>query len=471
MNRHWRAAIAVVWFAIPFASAQGEDAPAAGNGRGTSYWGEIPAPSDSTTAAFENHSPSTLALVADVPYYVVGFPLRVLSGGIGATVVFLDEKRVIYKISRLLRPRELPYGLLVGFTAGGLTGLGGGVTFLHDEFFGEDNRFRLGARTSRNGHHRVVAGTRFGVGHARSLQLGAGYRMTPNARFFGIGPESRTAGNPESFFRQELTWAGGTVEQRLAPGLRADLDLKYTSIGARGPREEDKPSLAEAYEGSLPVGYRDRSHGVSVGLGVVADNTTTHGRPGSGGFHRAIASYYQSMESEDEDPSFWTYRLESQWFLSLWRDTRTVALRGFYSWIDPIDGNVTDIPFQRLMTNDDPDLLRGYEDFRWRDRGMAALTLEYRWPVWAFWKPDGAGIDAYAFGDIGQVFGDHDDLSVDDLTESAGFGFRFLGLNGFAGRLEFAWSDDDRVIRLRGDQLFQYRDGDLFHGRNPVPLR
>jgi len=457
-------------FGLPAMSRSAEPENARHAGSGTSYWGAIEAPSDSTTAHFENRSPSPLAVAADVPYYVVGLPLRLFSTGVGATVVFLDEKHVIYRVMRLLRPRELPYGFLVGFTAGGLTGLGTGVTFVHDAFFGQDNRFRLGAKTSRNGHHRVVAGGRFFVQSARSLQLGAGYRMTPNARYFGIGPFSRTEGNSESFYRQELTWAGATLEQRLTPALRADVDVKYTSVGARGPREEDTPSISEAYEDAIPVGFRLRSHGVSVGLGVTANNTTTTGRPVSGGFHRAVASYYRGAGSEEGDPSFWTYRLESQWFLPIWKDTRTLALRGFYSWIEP-EGDIADIPFQRLMTNDDPDLLRGYEDFRWRDRGMVGFTAEYRWPVWAFWKKDGPGIDAYAFTDLGQVFGDPDEVNTDNFTESGGFGFRFIGPRGFAGRLEFAWSEDDRVMRLRADQIFQFQDGDLFHGRNPIPLR
>jgi hypothetical protein len=84
---------------------------------------------------------------------------------------------------------------------------------------------------------------------------------------------------------------------------------------------------------------------------------------------------------------------------------------------------------------------------------------------------EGVGLDAYLFSDIGQVFGDHDEISIDHVTTSFGLGFRLISTPSFIGRIEYAQSEEERVLRVRADQIFQFHKGDLFSGRNPVPSR
>ena len=130
------------------------------------------------------------------------------------------------------------------------------------------------------------------------------------------------------------------------------------------------------------------------------------------------------------------------------------------------------MPAPRLHTNDDPDLLRGYDDFRWRDRGLALVNAEYRWPMWRHEQPDGAGIDAYLLSDVGQVFGHAREISLDHLTVSWGGGLR-LGSRraGSLFRVEYARSEEDHVFRFRADQVFQFVKTGYIHGREPIPAR
>jgi hypothetical protein len=103
---------------------------------------------------------------------------------------------------------------------------------------------------------------------------------------------------------------------------------------------------------------------------------------------------------------------------------------------------------------------------------MAAVTVEYRWPIWAEKRADGLGLDAYLLADLGQVFGDLDEIALDDLTTSFGGGARLLSVTGgFLGRLENARSREESVVRLRADQVFQFARNGLYHGRNPIPSR
>jgi outer membrane protein assembly factor BamA len=102
---------------------------------------------------------------------------------------------------------------------------------------------------------------------------------------------------------------------------------------------------------------------------------------------------------------------------------------------------------------------------------MLVGTLEYRWPLWVARNPGSMGLDSYLFTDLGQVFGNAEEISLDHLTESYGFGIRVVREDRFMARLEFAWSDEEFVLRFRADQIFQFSKGGLSHGRNPVPQR
>jgi hypothetical protein len=427
-------------------------------------WGPLPAAGDSVTATFRDRPTPLWEKTLLLPYRIIALPFRGVAYGIGASLIYLDERHVIYQVNRLIAPRQGPFGVLLNFTAGGLPGFGGGVTIVHDEFLSPENRFKFRWQSTVNGSHQISVGLRRGEAPDRQFDFGAGYRLRPNARYFGIGPTSDDA--RESFYEQELTWVGAMLRPYLSQDIAFEVGALYSAIGARGT-DEDSPSLSDEFAGDLPPGYHDRSDGVNVVLGLRHDSTKEVGRPTHGGFHRVSAAFFASTDGTRA--AFRTYRGEIERFIPLWHTYRVLAIRSFFSWIEP--SGDTAVPFQRLMTNNDPDVLRGYNSFRWRDRGMTALTLEYRWPIWADREPQGLGLDAYLLTDIGQVFGDPDEISLDNLTESYGCGFRVAAYGGFLGRIEFAWSDEETVFRLRSDQMFQFARSAFYHGRDPVPGR
>jgi hypothetical protein len=461
------AGIGALWIAAlvsggPFAGGAGAAPPAGGDGTGESYWGEIPALSDSIAATFTTPGLPWWEASLTWSYRVVTFPVKLTVDGVGEGVSALDRGRVVGWVVEHLGPRDLPFGFRVNLTAGGIPGFGGGVTFYHNALFGPGNRFELRGSATAHGSDRVTLGmTRGGT---REIEIGGGYRVEPGARYFGIGPG--TAETRESFFTLQQTWIGISSLRRFGHGLGLEGSVLYSEVGARGPGEEDHPSLPEAFA-TPPPGYGRTSDGFTLGVSLIHEDGPVNGRPDRGGYRRVKISRFEGVGGENA--AFWTYRAEAQQFLPLWFDKRALALRGFASWIDP-RGKVP-VPFQRLMTNDDPDLLRGYRDFRWRDRGMAVLSVEYRWPVWAVGNGDGVGVDAYLFTDLGQVFGRANDLSLDHLTRSYGAGLRLGTTRDFLARFEVGWSEEETTVRFRADQVFQFSKGDLFHGRNPVPDR
>jgi outer membrane protein assembly factor BamA len=191
------------------------------------------------------------------------------------------------------------------------------------------------------------------------------------------------------------------------------------------------------------------------------------GRPSSGGIRQLQVAFLRSLDGEFSD--YWAFRAEAQQFVHLANEHQVLALRGFATWIDPTGAGV--VPFQRLMTNDAPDLLRGHQDFRFRDRGMAVLSAEYRWPLWVWSRAHGTGLDMYLLSDVGQVFRRRKDLAISSLSTSVGAGLRLVGDRDFVGLLEVGRSDEEWVVRLRGEQIFQFARGGLYYGQSRVPNR
>ncbi len=437
---------------------------------GASVWGPIPLPADSTTAAYRTRPRPAWEYPVLVPYQLVNLPIRYSLVALRTSVIWLDDVGVIPFVQRVFGAQELPYGVLANFSISPLSGFGAGATFYHDEFFGPRNRAKLRTHFSTEGARRASLGMVFNDQGDFEIEAGGGYHLRPEARFSGIGPQASDTN--ESHYTQETSWGGLTFSREAPHDLSLMAGVIVSGVGTRGPRDEgsnsDDRTLLEVFGGeNRPAGYGDRSDGVMYSLGFAHDDTRKSGRPEHGGVRTFKAAYFSGFE--EKDGSFYSYRADLQHFLPLWFQERALALRGVIHWIEN-DGD-GDMPFQRLLTNDEPDLMRGFRDLRWRDRGITTLTAEYRFPLWAYNRYDGRGVDFYMFSDVGQVFEDFDDISKRNMRASYGAGLRFMKLRGFLGRLEVGFSEEDTVWRLAAEQTFQYSKGGLYNGRDKSVLR
>ncbi len=446
------------------AAAQADSSAAPSAGGVPSYWGTIPPPGDSVTAEPHNNRMPVWEGIVEWPYRVATFPLKLLGLGLAETASFFGENPATNGVRRLFRPTKGPLFLLPNIRAGGGAGFGGGLGFRHIAFFGEGNELRGSFSITNRKDYKATLGMHFPVGPRGALEIGAGYRQRPNARFYGLGSAS-LPGNL-SYFTQTAEWAGASYRHLLGGSFYLQAEGLYSRVDA-APTTEVSPPLETVFSGNLPPGFGVRSRGFDAGLSLGSDDTHGTARPRRGGIRRAYASRFFSGQSGEA--SYWHYRAEIQQFLPLWFRGNSLALRGFASWIDPSGNNP--VVFQRLMTNDDPDLLRGFRDFRWRDRGLLVLSAEYRWPILGVYAPDDAGVDAYLLADVGQVFGNAKEITGPNLTKSYGGGLRLFGKSGLVGRIEYARSSEGGVLRIRGDQVFQFAKGGLLYGHSPIPSR
>ncbi|MEE8193808.1 MAG: BamA/TamA family outer membrane protein [Gemmatimonadales bacterium] len=430
------------------------------DGVGASYWGEIPPAGDSTTARFRNPLMPVWEGLLVVPFRFFTYPVKLVGDGMLATVRWIDETRILNIFFR--PPGKMQ--LMPAINAGGLSGFGGGLTLQLNDVGWPGVQMRLRGYATVNGDQRITFGARAPTGKRSRIVLGMGFRDRANARYFGIGPNSSVF--DESFYRQKLTWAGLSYHRDFGSGFTLRGKLLYSRVAAGPPGGDFEPSIPQQFPGSVPPGFGESSDGLSLELLLGQSDDLPTGRPTRGGLRQLRASYMIATDEGDAD--LWTFRAELQQFIPLWYEYHTLALRGYVSWIQRSgDG---EMPFQRLLTNDDPDLLRGFNDFRWRDRGLAVLSAEYRWPLWVFQRADGPGLDMYVLADVGQVFDSFNKISFDNLTLSYGLGIRLVSGPGLVLRLEWARSNEGAVFRLKSEQIFQWTKG-LFHGKDPVPPR
>ncbi len=123
-----------------------------------------------------------------------------------------------------------------------------------------------------------------------------------------------------------------------------------------------------------------------------------------------------------------------QHYISIYKNRRVLALHAVASVSDPSGDR--EVPFYYQRTLGGPDDLRGFRQFRFRDRHMLLLQAEYRWEI--FTAMDGA-----IFYDAGKVASRLEDLNFADLESDYGIGFRFGTSNGVFLRVEGAFGSSE----------------------------
>ena len=117
--------------------------------------------------------------------------------------------------------------------------------------------------------------------------------------------------------------------------------------------------------------------------------------------------------------------------IPLMRANWVIALRGLTTITDIDDTEA--IPYFMLPSVGGGKTLRGFPDFRFRDRQRLVMNAELRWTPARF-------LDMAVFYDAGKVAARRGDLDFRDLEDSYGIGMRIIGLKGYAFKVEVAHS-------------------------------
>ena len=235
----------------------------------------------------------------------------------------------------------------------------------------------------------------------------------------------------------------------------------YYGIGNDTPSEDPLEYDATSFTGEcrferrvgrhtyIGGSYTFRHEAIDSDDGIIWENANI---PGSDGGNQAGPGIALSLDTRDNinDARTGIYiLLESKWFRESFGsdyDYTVYEFRANRYFVLPKNTGIAvgaqvrlsrgDIPFRELSSPDGTDILRGIENGRYRDRDMAALQAEYRFPIKGRWG-------GTLFAETAQVVRTFSDLDADGFKYSLGAGVRYA-LNPserFNLRLDAGWVD------------------------------
>ena len=183
---------------------------------------------------------------------------------------------------------------------------------------------------------------------------------------------------------------------------------------------------------------RDNSFGLTRGAYLYGRVGSADGRENNGRF-----SDYGWLEVE----------MDARGYIPLGSEKTSLALRGFSILKDPRGGS--QIPFYDLSYYGGRSFGRGFKHFRFRGDNVLLASVELRQTVLT--QREDRGLDVFAFGDAGQVWGDNrsqtdpavlanQDFSSSNYRASVGGGIQYRYSKSFAGRIEIGHSHERNLI-------------------------
>jgi outer membrane protein assembly factor BamA len=267
------------------------------------------------------------------------------------------------------------------------------------------------------------------------------YRSYPQEDFFGLGPGSREQNRTnfaleDSVFDISLGW---NWTKWLRTGVTAGHLKTNTGRGTdhRFPTTESVFSPAD-----LPELVQQPSYNHLDALFRV-DYRDEPLNPHSGGKYQLVYSYYDDQKLGRH--SFRRLDAEVQQHFPFLRKKRVISFRALASLSDTNPDQ--SIPFYMMQEVGGADSLRGYREFRFRDRNLLVMNLEYLWEAFS-------GLDMAIFGDAGKVTSRRRDINLKDLESDVGFGFRFNTIKSVFLRIDIGFSQEGTRVFFKFGPAF-----------------
>ena len=238
------------------------------------------------------------------------------------------------------------------------------------------------------------------------------YQDAPQISFFGIGMNATAADRTD--YRLRTTEASGIVELR-AGGFTAGARAGW--IGARGVEPGTSrlaPPIGDRFDDARTPGLADPVRYAHTGAYIELDRLDSRRYPTSGGLYRLELTRFRRLGGAEG--RIGQLEADATQFLALPRRNAGFVLRARATLSRPTPG--TDVPFYLMPTLGGDSSLRGYADYRFRDRHAAFVSVEYRYPVVRM-------VDAALFADAGTVAPTLAAFGRTPIARSYGVGLRF----------------------------------------------
>ena len=255
-------------------------------------------------------------------------------------------------------------------------------------------------------------------------------RDMPQEDFFGFGPDSLREQRVSYGLREVV--GGAFAEHQLIDALRLFGSADFIKPSTREGADKNYPSIEQVFDVSTLPGFAGFQGSIDEPSFVVArggasfDRTDNPGNPRIGPQHRVEFSRWTSRGGAEH--SFNALTADLRQYIPFFNETRVIALRAAVWHTDPVEGAEVPLYYQPVLGGGRA--LRGYREFRFRDRSALLLQAEYRYQIF----PGADGVVFYEAGTVGRSLGDLGSLKTD-----YGVGLRFGTRDGTFMRIEGAF--------------------------------
>jgi hypothetical protein len=264
---------------------------------------------------------------------------------------------------------------------------------------------------------------------------GLRYRDFPEEDFFGLGPTSRNADRTD--FRFEEASYDGVIGVRYRQ-FRSDLRAGLLQVNIDPGRDDRFPDTHTLFNDDVAPGLLQQPNFFRIAFSGALDLRDRPDNP-----HNGLYLGFSLARYDDRDRNLFNfnhYSAEAKQYLSLGSPARVVALRLLTSMDDP--ALTSRVPFYYQQTLGGSDTLRGFREYRFRDRRLLYMSGEYRWEAVT-------AIEFVLFYDAGKAFSDRSDFDFTGLRRSYGYGIRFKTPDSVILRVDVGHSREGKRLYFK----------------------
>jgi hypothetical protein len=238
------------------------------------------------------------------------------------------------------------------------------------------------------------------------------YKDFTQINYFGIGPS--TSKSAQTDFRLKNVDIVGSATAHPRAWLSVGGHVGYISgLDVRTGLSSIFPSTDQRFDETTAPGLTVQPRYHHADVFAEADSRDVPGYPTNGGLYRVDVATFHDLDGTRH--SFRRVDVDATQYVPIFHKNWLVVLSGHVAVSRT--GADNDVPFYLLPTLGGQSTLRGYSDYRFRDRNVALFSAEYRWPVFRM-------MDAALFVDAGTVASSASELWRERPKHDYGFGVR-----------------------------------------------
>ncbi len=269
----------------------------------------------------------------------------------------------------------------------------------------------------------------------------AGYHDSTQETFFGVGNSSQK--EDRANYRLEEYSIRGEAGIQIAPHVKVGGVVGWIDSRVRSATEPAFQPLENTTYASSLGAFAEQPDYVETGAFLDVDYRDNPGNPRRGS--RYLARWSSFHDRTLDQFGFNRMDIEVHHYFPFFNDRRVFAFRAKTALTEP--GTGQNVPFYMLPALGGGEDLRGFSEFRFRDRNMALVTAEYRWEAFS-------GLDLALFADAGQVASRIRDFSINEMKTAGGIGFRFNTSKQVFCRLDLGFSQEGPRVFLNFGHVF-----------------